>query len=151
MFNRRISFSELVAEIKKIFEFANNTDDRTKLSISETLHYEIGEIVNAAVELIVALAESTNDERVKNHAYSFLKKQNIAGVYSDISEKVYKALDKYESENDCHNLSIYGISADTKDLLCRFIIENNLKFGDIEESTNYDKLNNIPMIKDGAE
>lgn len=119
-----------------ILSIAKNTDDRTKLSVAETLYYEIGDIVNSAVELLVSLAESTNDERVKNHAYSFLKKHNICGVYSNILDKANKALDKYESENDCHNLSIYGISADTKDLLCRFIIENNLKFGVIEESTN---------------
>ena len=119
-----------------ILDIAKNTDDRTKVELCNEIYSQIADIVYAAVELIVTLAESTNDNKIKNHTYAFLKRHNITSVYSNISERANNALRKIESENDCHNLSIYGISADAKDSLCRFIIENDIKFGVIEESTN---------------
>lgn len=84
---------------------AKHTDDRTSVAICEKVYVDVIDIVNAAVELLVALAENTRDEKAKKHAYSVLEKMekpfkkkqttidDILKAYADFAAEMQKMLD----------------------------------------------------------
>lgn len=77
---------------------AKHTDDRTSVAICEKVYVDVIDIVNAAVELLVALAENTRDEKAKKHAYSVLEKMERTFIDYKTADRVKKLFDAGNKE-----------------------------------------------------
>lgn len=77
---------------------AKHTDDRTSVAICEKVYVDVIDIVNAAVELLVALAENTKDEKAKKHAYSVLEKMEKTFIDYKTADRVKKLFDAGNKE-----------------------------------------------------
>jgi len=105
MYNEHIDLRAARETYIHALEVAKNCGDGAKAKLCDIIYSDIGEIVNAAVELLVSLAESTDNRILKNKAYSILKKHNISGVYGNIANRVYKVTTIEDISNAYENFA----------------------------------------------